>query len=147
MFSILLRLSVVMCVIYFVYAWTTQPNTIIKRKQDVSHFSAIFPYLQDSKEFTNDERRIARHFAIDTLPGLMQKGLIKKYKRYETVTLLLVTGKIWKERSRFFKESLLTEVLVYNKVHGYALETQVVDHRSQRLYAQASSSDKKEFFD
>lgn len=83
---------------------------------------------------------------MDTLPGLIQQGLIKKYKRCELGTLIYVAGTIWKKRSKFFKESLLAEILVYNKVNGYALETRVVDHSSLRLYAQASS-EKKEFFD
>ena len=29
-------------------------------------------------EFRSDEKRIANHFSADTLPGLMQKGLIRK---------------------------------------------------------------------
>jgi len=133
----------------FILSMYAQINQIqlSKEKHDVARLTDIFPYLHDSKNLSGDVRRIARHFAMDTLPGLMQDGLIKKYERHETVTILLVVGKIWKERSRFFKESLLAEVLVYNKVNGYALETQIVDHHSQRLYAQASSSDKKEFFD
>ncbi len=47
---------------------------------------------------SRQERRIARHFEIDTLPGLMQRGLIKKYERRSIGTLLLVEGKIWKNR-------------------------------------------------
>jgi hypothetical protein len=61
--------------------------------------------------------------------------------------MVFVAGSIWKKQSRFFKESMLTEVIVYNKVNGYALETRIVDHRSQRLYAHALSTERKEFFD
>lgn len=60
---------------------------------------------------------------------------------------MFVAGKVWQGRSRFFKDSLLSAVLVYNKVHGYALETRIVDNRSQQLYAHAISEDRKEFFD
>jgi hypothetical protein len=77
----------------------------------------------------------------------MQWGLIKKYERHQTGTLLFVAGKLWSERSRFFKESLLSEVSIYNKVNGYSIETRVVDQCSQHLYALISSLEKKEFFD
>lgn len=145
--GILLRLSIALCVIYIFYKWTNRFDTVGKRKQDTERLSGLFPDSQSQKNFTNEERRIAKHFEIDTLPGLMRQGLIKKYERYQTGTLLHVAGNIWKKRSRFFKESLLTEVLVYNNVNGYALETRIVDYNSQILYAQAISSDKKKFFD
>jgi hypothetical protein len=145
--SILLNLSVVLCMIYIVYMWTYQTNIVIRREYNASHFTNIFPLLQNPKEFTGDEGRIAQHFTIDTLPGLMQRGLIMKYERHQTGTLLHVAGKLWKERSRFFKESLLAEVLIYNKVNGYAVETLVVDHCSHRVYAHVSSSENKEVFD
>jgi hypothetical protein len=77
----------------------------------------------------------------------MRSGLIKKYARHQTGTILFVSGKVWKERSRFFKESLLLASLVYNKVNGYPLETRIVDCCSQQLYAHAVSADRKEFFD
>jgi hypothetical protein len=142
-----LKLSVSLCVIYIFYFWTNQPSIVIKNNYGTSRNTNTFPLVQNTQEFTIDERRIARHFAIDTLPGLMQRGLIKKYERHHTVTLLHVAGKLWSERSRFFKESLLSEVSIYNKVNGYAIETRVVDHCSYQLYAQISSLEKKEFFD
>ena len=112
-----------------------------------AHFTNIFPLLQNPQEFTDDERGIARHFTVDTLPGLMHRGLTWSIERHQTGTLLLVAGNLWKERSRFFKESLLAEVLIYNKVNGYAVETLVADHSSKRLYAKVLSSEKKEVFD
>ena len=125
----------------------SQPSKVSERKHDTSNLTGLFSNPQSKKEISSDEQRIAQQFAIDTLPGLMQKGLIKKYERRESKTLLHVEGSIWKKRSRFFKESLLAEILIYNKVNGYALETMVVDHFSQHIYAQASSQEKKEFFD
>jgi hypothetical protein len=145
--GIIFRLSAMLCMMYIVYAWISQTSTISTRKYNVSRFTNIFPLLQNPKEFTGVERRIAWHFVMDTLPGLMQHGLIKKYERRQSGTLLYVTGKIWKERSKFFKESLLAEIMVYNKVNGHATDIRIVDHYSQRLYAQASSSEIKEFFD
>ena len=77
----------------------------------------------------------------------MRLGLIKKYERHQSGTILYVAGRIWKERSKFFKESLLLGAVVYNKVNGYALETRIVDCNTQQLYAHAVSADRKELFD
>jgi hypothetical protein len=143
---IVARLSVMLCAIYIFSEWSTQPMI----KQPVKKFdhsrSGLF-FLKNHNEANSDEQRIARHFTMDTLPGLMQCGLVKRYERRETGTLLLVSGKIWKERSRFFKESLLTEMLVFNQVNGYATGIHVIDYSSNRLYANALSLDRKEFFD
>jgi hypothetical protein len=133
--------------IYLIFLWSNQSGRGFRRNTPARHAFVYNSLQQGANEITGDERRIARHFAVDTLPGLMQKGLIKKYKRHQSGTILLVDGKIWKKRSRFFKESLLAEILVYNKVNGYELETRVMDHHSQRLYAHALSTDRKEFFD
>jgi hypothetical protein len=141
----LVKLSVGIGLIYIVFISTSQPNSSDKRRHNTSGLTCIFPQ-QHTEEFSNNERRIARHFAVDTLPGLMQRGLIKRYERHNTWTMLHVEGKVWKKRSRFFKVSLLTEVLAYNKVNGYALNTRIVDHHSKELYAQALSEDRKEFF-
>ncbi len=100
-----------------------------------------------TNDFSNDEQRIAKRFVTDTMPGLMQKGLIKKYERHEFGTSLLVSGKLWKKRSLFFKQSLLTEILIYNEVNGYEVWTQIVDSQSRKLYAQISPSTKIKFYD
>ena len=102
---------------------------------------------QKPDEFNTTEHRIARHFEIDTLPGLMRHGLVKKYERHSAGTTLFVVGKIWQARSKYFQESLLREILIYNKVHGYELHTQVIDVSSHRLYACAVSFEHQEYFD
>ena len=144
--GIVLRLLVTLCVMYIVYLWTNQSNFVIMRKYNTSRYTNLFPLVRKTQEFTGDERRIARHFAIDTLPGLMQRGLITKYERRHNGTLLHVDGKLWNGRSRFFKENLLSEVSIYNKVNGYAIETRIVDRYSHRLYAQVVSLENKEVF-
>lgn len=88
---------------------------------------------------TADERRIAALFAADTLPALMEKGLVKKYRRTGTATVLTVSGNLWKQRSLFFKNSLLSALFVYNKVNSYAPHVHIVDDRSGRLYAEIVS--------
>jgi hypothetical protein len=141
-----LKLVTAGALVYVVYLWINQPFRGVDNRMRGQHF--FHQDLQDREnEISSDERRIAQHFAIDTLPGLMQRGLIKKIERRQLGTMVFVAGSIWKKRSRFFKESMLTEVIVYNKVNGYALETRIVDHRSQRLYAHALSTERKEFFD
>jgi hypothetical protein len=142
----LVKLTIGLGLVYFIYVWTSQSNTNIKERNSYHHSTDIFS-IHRKREFDNNEHKIAQHFGVDTLPGLMRRGLIKKYERNESGNVLFVAGKLWKERSRFFKESLLSEALVYNKVNGYTLDTRIVDHRSKQLYAHAVSADRKEFFD
>jgi hypothetical protein len=141
-----LKLIIGLGLIYIAFVWSNQSDTSMRGSNNHLRSAHVLP-TPWAKDYNNDESRIAQHFAVDTLPGLMRRGLIKKYERHQTGTVLFVAGKIWKERTRFFKESLLSETLVYNKVNNYALETRIVDHRSQKLYAHAVSSDQKEFFD
>lgn len=96
---------------------------------------------------TEDEKRIARQFSDSTLPELKRLGLITSYSRTEIETIITVSGRLWKERSAFFKESLLTQILIYNRVNGYAPTTKIYDDRTQQLYAQIVSPDRKEILD
>ena len=142
----IIKLTIGLGLIYIVYVWTVQSGSPIKGTNNPHRSDHTLP-IQWIKGFKSDEHRIAQQFDADTLPGLMRSGLIKKYARHQTGTILFVSGKVWKERSRFFKESLLIASLMYNKVNGYPLETRIVDCCSQRLYAHAISTDRKEFFD
>ena len=142
----LLKLIIGLAVIGIVYIWTDQTYTKARRR-DNDHNSSGLSLIQKTDEFNRDESKIAKHFALDTLPGLMKCGLIKKYERRQSGNVLFVAGKLWQKRSRFFKESLLSEILIYSKVNGYTLETRIIDHSSHRLYAQAISENQKEFFD
>jgi len=97
--------------------------------------------------FSLDEQRIAAHFATDTLPGLMQKGLIKKYTRDTKGSSLHVAGSLWTKRTSYFKHCLLLELFVYNKVNGYEPSTRVMDSESGKLYAEILPPTKIEFYD
>jgi hypothetical protein len=99
------------------------------------------------KKYTSDEKRIANHFSADTLPGLMQKGLIQTYRRNESGTFISVIGKLWRCRSEYFKHSFLTEVYIYNKFNDYGLSTMVLDSLSGKLHAQISPSGKIDIYD
>ncbi|RPI06199.1 MAG: hypothetical protein EHM64_03725 [Ignavibacteriae bacterium] len=93
------------------------------------------------------EKKIAEHFSNDTLPGLLQMGLFEQYQRNTAGTRISVNGKLWNERTTFFKQSLLAEVFVYNKVNGYELSTRIVDSASGKLYAQITSAAQMDFYD
>ena len=108
---------------------------------------ALSTIIQDSNMYSDDERRVARLFIADTLPRLMKKGLITKYERNETGTTLLVVGRVWKGRTRFVKQSLLTAVSVFNKVNDYNLWTMILDDRDGTMYAQVLPSDRRELYE
>jgi hypothetical protein len=124
--------------------WQIQkPKPAYQYKRQFVYTSPFFSI----KECSPDEKRIAKHFSVDTLPGLMQKGLIQKYQRNASGTSIAVIGKLWRKRSKFFKTSLLTEVFVFNKVQGYELSTKIIDSLSGKLYAYISPSTKMDFYD
>ena len=120
-------------------------NTILAKRQSFQILSNSF--LPQGQPFINDEMRISNLFAEDTLPRLIQYGLVKRYELTQFRTVLFVNGKMWKQRSEFFKNCLLTEILVHNKINGYAPETQIVDNQSRRLFAKISPSFAVRFFD
>jgi hypothetical protein len=129
--------------IAFIIIWQVEkPTPVYKYKRQ---FVSTSPLLF-KKECNPDEERIANYFSVDTLPGLMQKGLIQKYRRNATGTCISVNGTLWKDRSEYFKHGLLKAVFVYNKVKGYELSTKIIDSLSGILYAQISSSAKMEFY-
>jgi hypothetical protein len=47
----------------------------------------------------------------------------------------------------FFKQSLLTELFVHNRVNGYGLSTKIMDFCTGKLYASISASAKTELYD
>jgi hypothetical protein len=119
-----------------------------KEKQaDVQKRQTAYTSFFPNKECNPDEKRIAKHFTADTLPRLMQKGLVKKYRRNSSGTTLAVNGVLWRKRSYYFKTSLLTEILVHNKVYGYEFSTKIIDSVSGKLYAQILPSTKMNFYD
>ena len=130
--------------IVFIIIW--QDKKSIPDHKDKQQSLGACPFLSN-KECKPDEQRIANHFSVDTLPGLMQNGLIEKYGRSAFGTCIAVNGKLWKIRSKYFKKSLLTEVFVYNKVNDYELSAKIIDSVSGKLYAQISSTAKIDIYD
>ncbi len=123
---------------------TRSDRAIMKR---ASRRVAGFLSTSGSSMFvSNDERRIANMFISDTLPRLMKMGLVTKYQRTESTTAMLVAGPIWKQRTLFVKESLLTAVATYNKVNGLSAWTLVLDDHDGTLYAQVLPSNRKEVY-
>jgi len=97
--------------------------------------------------FTAHEIRIAKKFSDSTLPGLQKKGLIVGYNHNHIETIVAVSGKVWKQRSPFFKESFLTQMMIHNRVKGYPTAIRIVDHKTGMLYAQVTSSEQKKIFE
>ena len=120
-------------------------HTILAKRQSFQILSNSF--LPQGQPFNTDEMRISNLFVEDTLPRLIQYGLVKKYELTQCRTTLFVNGKMWKQRSNFFKHCLLTEILVHNKMNGYCSETQIVDDKSKTLFAKISPSLRLSFFD
>lgn len=118
----------------------------ILERQSRRGFS-VQSFPQPSETFTADERRIARLFIADTLPKLMNKGLIIRYERNAIATNLRVAGRVWKARTRIVKESLMTAVSVYNRVNGFSPWTRILDDRTGMLYAQVLASGQKELYE
>lgn len=120
-------------------------NGILAQRQAFRASSSTF--LPQGKPFDTDDERISNLFVEDTLPRLIQFGLVKKYELTQVKTLLYVNGKMWKQRSQYFKNCLLTEILVHNKIDGYSPETQIVDNQTRRVYARISPSLRFTYFD
>lgn len=104
------------------------------------------PTFKQTIEFDKEDQRIATRFVTDTLPGLIQIGLIKKYERRKLGTLVTVSGTLWIKCSSFFKKSLLLEMYIYNKVNQYELTTYVKDNQSWELYAQITPTKMMEIY-
>jgi len=94
-----------------------------------------------SNHSTDEEKRVALQFSDTTLPQLKRLGLIKSYTRTEIETVITVSGKMWSERSEFFKKSLLEQIFAYNKVNGFALTTRIIDDKTAQLYAEITPPD------
>lgn len=122
--------------------------TILERDEHIMSFSYRWGRLNDTAaiRFTEKELNAAAQFADTTLPGLRQLGLITGYTRTEIETIITVSGKIWNERSEYFKESLLDQLYIYNKVNGFPVKTTIIDDETYVLYAQIVSPDQRLIF-
>ncbi len=114
--------------VYFIQRWDDRVMDDINRYGTSSDTSVYRP--------TESEQRIARQFSNTTLPQLKQLGLITLYTRTEIETVISVSGTLWNKRSSFFKESLLENIFIYNSVNGFAVNTKIVDDKTNQLYAQ-----------
>lgn len=99
-----------------------------------------------SAQPTETERRVARQFTDTTLPELKRLGLISRYSRSSQETIITVSGRLWKDRSDFFRESFLKQIVVYNRVNGFSPRTRIVDDRNGKLYAAVTPPDRTVFF-
>ncbi|MCK9407592.1 MAG: hypothetical protein WCX28_00175 [Bacteriovoracaceae bacterium] len=126
----IIALAVISAILFF----TVQRDNRVTRTMrpfDITYDSAVI-------RFTADEQRMAKQFSDTTLPQLKILGLIKQYTRTEIETIIAVSGAMWNKRSPFFKESLLEQIHIYNRVNGYTLWTKIVDEKTNQVYAEIS---------
>ena len=144
--SMLAALALVLFALSAAYFAFNQSDSRISGQRAKHHQTTGSLSLQFS-DVSADEQRISRLFATDTLPRLLQHGLVMKYERDESGTILKVAGDLWKGRSLFFKRSLLTERVVYNGVNGYEPSTQIRDYRTGHIFAAIKASAWIELYD
>ena len=140
------RYASLIIMLSFVYMILWYDNKATPERAEIQQDHEICPFLSKER-FTPDEQRVAKQCSTDTLPELMRKGLIEKYERNTYGTYIAVNGNLWKNRSKFFKQSLMMEVLAYNKVNCFQLSTKVIDSLSSKLYVQISEASKIDFYD
>lgn len=97
--------------------------------------------------FSDNEIRSADRFSDSTLPALQELGLITRFDQREFETVITASGPMWRERSEFFKESFLNQLMVHNKVRGRPSAVRIVDPNSGKLLAQITVSDRKEIYE
>ena len=104
-------------------------------------------FTVDSIHTIAEEKQIARQFSDSLLPALKEKGLVLAVERNSIQTIISVNGTIWKERSQFFKETLLSYCVTYNRVNGFSEVIQIVDTDSKKILAEIFSNGKKEIYE
>jgi hypothetical protein len=97
--------------------------------------------------FSDREIQTANTFSDSTLPALQRLGLIVSFEQREWETLIAVSGPMWRERSEFFKESFLNQLMVHNKVRGRPSAVRIIDTSSGKLLAQVSVPERKEIYE
>lgn len=134
----IVALAVISAAVYLIVRWDNQVLEGMRQ----------FTMQNDSSAFrpTEDELRIARQFSDSTLPQLRSLGLIKRYSRTAIETIITVSGRMWKERSPFFRESLLEQIHIYNRVNHFAVQTKIIDDETSVLYAEIIAPDRKNIY-
>lgn len=135
----------VLAIVGMVNLMNRSDQTILARRPSFQTFGNFYAFR--GVPSGADDMRISNLFVEDTLPRLIQYGMVKKYELTQHGTTLSVNGKLWKQTTPFFKNCLLTEILIHNRFNGYAAETHVVDNRSKKLFAAIGPSFAFTFFD
>ena len=108
---------------------------------------AFYPSYTSRDAVGDVEKRVAQNFLKDTIPGLIRRGLITKYERNESGTRIMVSGRVWKKRSQFFKQSFMTALQVYDRLERLQPHARIVDNTSGALYAEISPDSKIALYD
>ncbi|MDD8017566.1 MAG: hypothetical protein PHP42_04275 [Bacteroidota bacterium] len=116
---------------------------VYQRDSHIMHHELRYENTMDTAAayYSGYQLRVAKKFSDTTLPQLQNMGLIIKFERNDFYTVVTVSGKLWKERSPFFKKSFLTELLIYIKVQDYNSRAKIIDSRTGYEYAHVSPPD------
>ncbi len=132
---------------FVVVVFATAIYVIVERDTRVVSVWDRSKYTIDSIYASPDERKSAQRFADIILPALKQKGLVITVEQSDMHTVITVSGKMWKERSLFFKKNFLTHVMIYNKVHGLPEPVTILDQHSGYVYAKVVPPGGKQFYE
>ena len=94
--------------------------------------------LRDSA-WTPEERRQGELFGSDTIPHLMRSGLIAQYREESGRAIVVVNGKLWLDRSEYFKISFLKQAYLSLRMRSESPAIEVRDSASRALVAEALS--------
>lgn len=132
---------------FIIIAFGLTVYVVLERDRRIINLWDRNRYITDSIYASPGERKTAQQFSDTILPALKQKGLIVNVEQSEIHTVITVSGKMWKERSQFFKENFLTHMMIYNKVNGFSKSVTIVDQHNNHVYARVVPPGRKEFYE
>lgn len=145
------RSSFINIIVYFVAiaAGGITYCVIWQRDERIAGHEARYHSTMDTAAmyFSDRDIQTANTFSDSTLPALQRLGLIVSFEQREWETLIAVSGPMWRERSEFFKESFLNQLMVHNKVRGRPSAVRIIDRSSGKLLAQVSVPERKEIYE
>lgn len=118
-----------------------------RERADNRAFADSVNKLLGNTTFTPEELKLAEKFETDTLPTILKTGLIKQFRRNEEMTFVMVDGTKWARQDYTMKADLIFEIVITNKVRGYASALQVLDYQTGKLYANIRPPSTVEMYD
>lgn len=98
------------------------------------------PSTPTTAPYTEKEKIEARRYWENTIPHLINAGLIDRYTMEEDVLVVYVNGAQWRRRSPETQEAFLSTVSRSNYILGGTPRIEVRDRLSGEVYAARSAS-------